>query len=840
MNRKILIFLVLFGLAVTATNLALIFKKNNGDSAKTAALPNQSVIVKKVEKENEIEADNIANATIVDIAAGTRGSFALDNTGTVWVAGKHAASTDEGRPVFVKITGIPKIKKIAVGNQYVSDGHVMLIDENGEVWAFGKNGEGQLGLGDTEDRKHYVKVPHLKNIVAVTLSSSSATSYAIALDAQGEIWGAGSADYGMLGLGKEAAASSRKYTTFTKIPEMRDIQQIAADGSHSLLLDRTGQVWGSGRNVGFEEGAFGITIGDIKNPTHFIKIPNFNNITAIAAGGGASYLVDQAGKLWVSGGNGTGQLGLPAESKTILRFTNPSNMPNIKSIVANSVSAVALDTEGRLWSTGVNWSGALALGEKAIFRNQHFSFTKVPNTHQFVKIALSDFHLMAIDARGKLWVSGKNDNGQLGLGDFSIRLRLTEVKADALAIENSPEGSALYYAQKARKLNALASNKDNKEEASKAINQIVALMDKAIELDPYLLEAYKTRTNYGTKSEGNFYACALEELGDGSETDGIRTDEELARVANALGGKSVQNMDQLANAAKSAGSAQFKIDQECLQLKPKIHTFIGQKLANLKRYDEAIFHYNTALSAAGANKTDIYKERAWAYYEIGKYAESSRDARMACDKNKENCAFLYGLRQQGKLVDDAALKANAYVEAGKKLFEQQDHKAAILQYSKALETDPSHAEAFYFRGAAYAQLNEHQKATDDFFSTLTINPNMLNAFYQRARSFYSLKKYDRATSQLNQFLEKNPDNAASGYNLRGWISFEQKRYQSAIDDAAEAIKRNPKEPAFYDTRGQAYFALGKLPEASKDAEKACDLGECALRDLLKKEGKLTR
>jgi alpha-tubulin suppressor-like RCC1 family protein len=58
----------------------------------------------------------------------------------------------------------------------------LLIGENGDLWVAGKNDHDQLGLGDFNDRKEFVKVPGLNDVVSV-----SAIFFPIALDGNGDV-----------------------------------------------------------------------------------------------------------------------------------------------------------------------------------------------------------------------------------------------------------------------------------------------------------------------------------------------------------------------------------------------------------------------------------------------------------------------------------------------------------------------------------------------------------------------------------------------------------------------------------------------------------------------------
>jgi len=75
--------------------------------------------------------------------------------------------------------------------------HSLALTESGEVYAWGQNDKGQLGLGDREGRLTPTKVPGLAGIKAV-----AARYYqSFALTESGEVYAWGRNDKGQLGLG---------------------------------------------------------------------------------------------------------------------------------------------------------------------------------------------------------------------------------------------------------------------------------------------------------------------------------------------------------------------------------------------------------------------------------------------------------------------------------------------------------------------------------------------------------------------------------------------------------------------------------------------------------------
>ncbi len=88
---------------------------------------------------------------------------------------------------------------------------------------------------------------------------------------------------------------------------------------------------------------------------------------------------------------------------------------------------VALKADGTIWSTGRNNRGQLGLGDTT----DRDTLTQVGSDSNWVKIFAGPENIMAIKSNGTLWGAGYNFDGQLGLGDTSDRVSLTQISSDS-------------------------------------------------------------------------------------------------------------------------------------------------------------------------------------------------------------------------------------------------------------------------------------------------------------------------------------------------------------------------------------------------------------------------
>jgi tetratricopeptide (TPR) repeat protein len=110
----------------------------------------------------------------------------------------------------------------------------------------------------------------------------------------------------------------------------------------------------------------------------------------------------------------------------------------------------------------------------------------------------------------------------------------------------------------------------------------------------------------------------------------------------------------------------------------------------------------------------------------------------------------------------------AAVEAynrGTKYQERKDFSTAIYYYLRALENDPTFANAYYNLGTAYKATGDYRRAKDAYLHAVQLRPRMVNARYNLALVYVDLKEYSAAIEQLRSTLKLNPKHAPSHYVL---------------------------------------------------------------------------
>ena len=174
----------------------------------------------------------------------------------------------------------------------------MALTKDGEVYTWGYNDTGVLGLGDTTTRTYATKVKgvggngYLENIIDIAIGHS----YAFAVDKDGYVYGWGNGDC------YELLKNGTSYTP-VKLNNVSNFICISIGYGDIGAIKANGETWTWGYN-GYGEMGYGTTTE--KSTELCIS----NEINEIKFGGYSGYILKEDGTIWSSGLNNYGQLGL--------------------------------------------------------------------------------------------------------------------------------------------------------------------------------------------------------------------------------------------------------------------------------------------------------------------------------------------------------------------------------------------------------------------------------------------------------------------------------------------------------------------------------------------------
>ncbi|WP_051327499.1 thrombospondin type 3 repeat-containing protein [Desulfatibacillum aliphaticivorans] len=235
--------------------------------------------------------------------------------------------------------------------------HSLALTSGGEVFAWGSNGAGQLGLGtsgDGADERTPQKVNALSNVTAL----AAGEFHSLALARDGSVWSWGNNLWGQLGLG--TSGSNTDKATPQKVEALSNVVAIVAGSYHTLALARDGSVWAWGDNYYGQLGLGTSGLGaDESTPQ---KVEALSNAAAIVAGDNHSLALARDGSVWSWGRNDYGQLGLMDYSEI---KTTPQQVTGIAGLVAmagGGLHTLAVTQDGAVWAWGYNEYGQAGTG----------------------------------------------------------------------------------------------------------------------------------------------------------------------------------------------------------------------------------------------------------------------------------------------------------------------------------------------------------------------------------------------------------------------------------------------------------------------------------------------
>ena len=309
------------------------------------------------------------------------------------------------------------IKEIIHKIPGTTDRNIIMLKHDGTLLGCGDNGYGQLGIiGDHVDVLGFIKLPidDIKQVVS--------SDHTMILKNDGTLWGCGRNSYGQLGLGD----TTDREEGFIQISD--DVSQVACGISSTFILKNDGTLWGCGRNY---YGDLGLADTDIRK--EFVQIPNIDDVKQIICGVNYTLVLKNDGTLWGCGDNSDGQLGLGDTTDREEGFVEIP-ITDIKQLMCGYKCTFVLKNDNTLWGTGSSTKYQLGLGDtdnRTTFTLITDNVKKVSSggTTTYNSTSGYDYTMqtMILKNDGTLWGCGRNNNGQLGLGDTSGINTLTQV-----------------------------------------------------------------------------------------------------------------------------------------------------------------------------------------------------------------------------------------------------------------------------------------------------------------------------------------------------------------------------------------------------------------------------
>ena len=239
--------------------------------------------------------------------------------------------------------------------------HTIYVKDDGTVWAWGNNNNGQLGDGSATSKNTPVQVSGLYSMTAVAAGSG----HTVALKNDGTVWAWGNNSTGQLGNGN-FTPSNPTPAQVSGLSGMSSgvVIAVAAGYDHTVALKNDGTVWAWGNNATGQLGNGNITPSNTP-----VQVSGLSGVTAVAAGFGHTVALKSDGTVRTWGNNTKGQLGNGLTNGTTIDSAIPvvvSGMVGVTDIAAGYEGSVVLKGafkgDGTVWAWGSNSNGQLGNG----------------------------------------------------------------------------------------------------------------------------------------------------------------------------------------------------------------------------------------------------------------------------------------------------------------------------------------------------------------------------------------------------------------------------------------------------------------------------------------------
>lgn len=508
------------------------------------------------------------------------------------------------------------IKSVSCGDQ-----HSGFISSEGHIYTMGSNLEGRLGIGDLNKKfsSSPCLVESLKTEECLQLSCGGGHSIAIMQGGNAYAWGQG--DTGALGLG---SLQNQWSPVSISLPMGVRVLQASCGSKHSSLIVRKieagVQVLMSGTG---DSGQLGT--GKREKECQFVAIKPPEEIIQVSCGVFHSGYLSVTGKVYTTGGNSFGQLGLGNKKGTcVLRKVEGLDGDRVSKILCSGHSAALTDMgDVYVWGTGI--FGEFVVPYKIASNAQN--------------ISLGSNFTIIIDDNFSIYSWGNNINGELGVGDFDSK--------------NTPTFLASLQGKKILQI----SSGNN---FTIALGEDILYKSNKRKSTTPLKYTNKTDTSYKNSTETTPIVISYEQL---LEEKSRKTPNQRSSLKRHLQEKNTTE--------KPYDKKYFDIKDEENDIKKK-YDMLYDEIYTLKNENQRLVHVLS--SEQSKNKKNIEEKE-----ELEAYKESLKKNLTSLQRDLlENQAYQIDLQRQKVLFEEAKHQAFAYELENKSLKEELNHLEHVL------------------------------------------------------------------------------------------------------------------------------------------------------------------
>ena len=272
-----------------------------------------------------------------------------------------------------------------------------VINYNGSLYTWGNNTDGQLGNGaNGAENSSNVPVP----ITTLCVDVSCGYRHMAIVKNDGTLWSWGNGQYGQLARGSN--------TNLSNIPiqiSSLSYKKVFCGNDCTFGINIYDNLYAVGRNDYGQLGA-----GDTVNKTSITLISG--SFKSISSGEFHTVGITLTNQLRATGRNDYGQLGRDNLTNSS-SFVTIGSDTNWKQVSCNGNHTIAIKTNGTMWAWGSNYEGQLGVGVGIASTAKPM---QVGTDINWKQVSCGKSCTVAVKTDGSIWSWGLNDINQLGLG----------------------------------------------------------------------------------------------------------------------------------------------------------------------------------------------------------------------------------------------------------------------------------------------------------------------------------------------------------------------------------------------------------------------------------------
>ncbi|XP_032534863.1 X-linked retinitis pigmentosa GTPase regulator [Chiroxiphia lanceolata] len=291
------------------------------------------------------------------------------------------------------------------------DEHTAIITGKGKLYMFGSNDWGQLGLGSKSTVNKPTCVKALKP--EKPKLAVCGRNHTLVYTEKGNVYAAGGNSEGQLGLGDTEERTTFHLVSF--FTNQHKIKQLAAGSYTSAAVTEDGQLFVWGDN---SEGQIGLANESCVSVPCRVDVGK--PVSSVSCGYYHSALITGDGELYTFGEPANGKLGLLPEQLKNNRVPQPvlGIMEKVNKVACGGEHTVVL-TETDVYTFGLGQYGQLGHGT-FVFESSVPKSVKHLKKHKIRNVACGENHTAVIAENGLMFTFGDGRHGKLGFGEESF------------------------------------------------------------------------------------------------------------------------------------------------------------------------------------------------------------------------------------------------------------------------------------------------------------------------------------------------------------------------------------------------------------------------------------